>query len=167
MLTTVMLVEWAGGWTAITAEGAIPTFGVREASLNYTTQQSIEEVVRLAGAELSGMFAKTRQQMTVEHRPANLAETPYVGYIPSDRVTADDFEGDSTLFPVLSMAVTENDDGEVTFVPVLGDIIDGIEDLQDLIRMNAKPIRWEHRPESAPLISLAPVQPGKEWSPYK
>lgn len=137
-MITVALIRWHGGWTAITAEGAISTFGVREGFLSYGAQQSIEEVVRLAAAELSGMFAKTRQQMTVEHRPMSLEETPYIGYLPAERVLADDFEGDATLFPVLSMGVTEDDDGNLSFVPVIGDIIDGIEDLQDIIRINAK-----------------------------
>ena len=136
-MITVALIRWHGGWTAITAEGAIPTFGVREGFLSYGAQQSIGEVTRLAAAELSGMFAKTRQQMTVEHRPTNIGETPYVRYRPMDRITADDYEGDSTLWPVLSMAVSEDDDGELTFVPTVGDIIDGIEDLQDIIRINA------------------------------
>lgn len=135
MPTTVALVRWHGGWSEIEKTTAVTAFGVREGFLSYGAQQSVEEVLRLTEAELSTMFAKNREQMTVEHRPADLSEIPYVGgYIPSDRVVADDFDGDPVLFPVLSVAVTEDDDGVVTFVPVVGDIIDGIEWLQQALR---------------------------------
>lgn len=102
--------------------------------LSLGAQQSIAEVVRLASAELSGLFAKNREQMTVEHRPANLEETPYVGYVPSDRVLADNFDGDPTLFPVISMSVTEDEDGNVAYVPRVGDIILGADELQESLR---------------------------------
>ncbi len=137
MPTTVALVRWHGGWSEIEDDAGVTNFGVREGFLSYGAQQSTAEVRRLAHAELSGMFAKNREQMTVEHRPTDLGEVPYIGYLPSNRVVADDFEGDPTLFTVLSMSVTEDDDGVVAFVPVVGDIIDGIDTLQESIRDNA------------------------------
>lgn len=131
MPTTVMLVRWFGGWREVENAAGISNFGRREALLSLGAQQSIGEVDRIAGIELSSTFAKNREQMTVEHRPANLSEVPYIGYVPSDRVTAKNFDGTPILFPVISMAVTQDDDGVVTFVPSVGDIVYGITELQE------------------------------------
>lgn len=135
MPTTVALVRWYGGWTEIENDSGVTNFGRREGFFSYGAQQSVEEVTRLARAELSGMFAKNREQMTAEHRPATLSETPYVGgYKPSDRVISDDFDGTPTLFPVLSLAVTEDVEGQLSFVPSVGDIIDGVDGLIEAVK---------------------------------
>lgn len=138
MPTTVFLCRWNRGWSEVSIPTRVTTYGRREAMLSLGAQQSIQEVVRLATAELSGLFAKNREQMTVEHHPQSLSETPYVGYKPSDRVTVDDFDGDSTTLQVLSMTVTEDDDGQLSFVPVIGDIIAGVEALQEALRVSAE-----------------------------
>jgi len=133
MPTTVMLCRWHHGWSEVENLAGTATFGRREAMLSLGAQQSIEEVVRLASAELSGLFAKHREQMTVEHRPATLAEMPYIGYIPSERIIADDFDGTPTSFVVSSMTVTEDEHGVVTFLPKVGDIILGVDEFHQAL----------------------------------
>lgn len=123
MITTVMLVNWHHGWSEITYPTAILSFGRREARLDLGAQQSKQEVVRLANAELGGIFAKFREQITVEHRPKNLLETPYIGYIPTSIIYAENFSGDPTAFPVTSISVAEDENGQITFLPTLGDKI--------------------------------------------
>lgn len=140
MPTTVALVRWSGGWHEVVDAAGLAASGRKEAMLSLGAQQSIAEVERVAGRELSGAFARAREQLTAEHRPASVTERPYVGYQPSDMVTADNFDGTPTLFPVIGMAVSEDDDGQLTFVPAIGDVIVGIEDLQEQLRFDARSI---------------------------
>ena len=143
MPTTVFLCRWHGGWSEVSSPTGVATFGRIEAMLSLGAQHSLPEVIRIASAELSTTFAKDREQMTVRHRPASLAETPYSGgYIPSDTVEAEDFSGDPTNFDVVSLTVTEDDEtGQLDFTPIIGDLIPGIEELQEQMRDSHRPPR--------------------------
>lgn len=136
MPTTVALCRWYGGWREVEDATGVATFGRRSALLSLGALHSIQEVDRVAGEELSSTFAKTREQQTVEHRPATVAERPYVGYRPGDWVTADDYGGTPTEFQALNLAIREDDDGQIQVVPALGDIITGIDELQGELRAN-------------------------------
>lgn len=134
MPSSVMLVRWNGGWEEVVQQSAVTSFGRAELFLSVGAAQSPQEARRLAAAELKNQFAKVREQITGEHRPESRAKTPYVGYKPSDRITAPNFLGVPTVYQVQAMAVTETDEGELNFVPTLGDNVLGFDDLQNEIR---------------------------------
>jgi hypothetical protein len=114
----------------------VATFGRRSALLSLGALQSIEEVDRVAGEELSGAFARYREQMTVEHRPATVVERPYVGYLPGSDVTAPDMDGTPTVYPVVGLSISEDVDGQIEVVPTIGDIIVGIDEIQEHLISN-------------------------------
>jgi len=132
--TTVALVRWFGGWREVENTVGVLTFGRKSALLSLGATQSVEEVDRVAGEELAGQFARHREQMTIEHRPALVEERPYVGYIPGSTVTAPGFDGAPLVFPVIGLAIREDEDGQIESVPTIGDLIVGIDELTEHIR---------------------------------
>lgn len=137
MPVSTALIRWSGGWHEYTLASSFNTFGRREAFLSLGAVQSVSEARRLTRQELEGEFGKIREQSTVEHRPANIAEVPYTGYKPGDRLPTPTYSGSTANRRVLSIAVTEDDDGVITFVPALGDRIVGVEEFQaEVIRAN-------------------------------
>lgn len=134
MPSSVLLVRWNGGWHEVKDLDAVSDFGRREAFLSLGAIQSVGEAERLAKAEIRDQFGKLREQTTAEHAPTDLTEIPYVAYRPFDKITSENFAGDTATYTVQSMTVSEDDDGEVTFVPTIGDTIIGIDELQREIR---------------------------------
>lgn len=158
MPTSVLLVRWNGGWHEVVSQSAELAYGRREGFLSLGAVQSVGEAVRLAEAELEDQFGKIRQQSTAEHRPADLTEVPYVGYKPSDLITTPDFNGTGTdVLPVQAMAVSEDAEGVVTFVPTLGDTILGIEDLQEAVKQSVQTqLPPGAQPPNVPAVAPAP-----------
>lgn len=131
MPTSVLLIRWNGGWHEYVSLTAEAEFGRREAFLSLGAVQSVSEARRLAKAEIENQFGKIREQITAEHRPEDLSQIPYVAYRPGDsKITAPNFNGDDTQYDVNSMTVTEDDDGELTFVPSIGDNILDVAEFQ-------------------------------------
>lgn len=147
MPSSVLVVRWNGGWHEVLDQSAITEFGRREAFLSLGAIQSVGEAIRQARAELTGQFAKIREQTTGEHAPTDLTEIPYVAYRPFDSVTSENFAGGSSLYPVQSMSVSEDDNGEVTFKPTIGDTILGVAELQEEIKSAYTRIRENQRDE--------------------
>lgn len=155
MPTTVALCRWYGGWREVANAAGVAAFGRKSALLSLGALQSIQEVDRVAGQELSGAFARYRAQMTVEHRPASVAERPYVGYYPGSDVTAPDLDGTPTVYPVVGLSISEDEDGQIESVPTIGDIIVGIDEIQEHLMSNTPrrrlPMGWESgRPPDDP-----------------
>lgn len=140
MPTSALLVRWNGGWHEVVDHAAVASFGRVEGFLSLGAVQSVGEAERLATAELDEQFAKIREQTTLEHRPEDLTQIPYVAYVPSDRITAPNFAGTADDYPVQSMSVAEDDDGVLSFTPTIGDTILGVEELQEQIRVNLPPV---------------------------
>lgn len=131
MPVSVLLIRWNGGWHEYVDLLAMDEFGRSEAFLSLGAVQSVPEVRRLGKAEIENQFGKIREQITAEHRPEDLTQIPYVAYKPGDsKITAPDFTGDTNEYEVNSMAVTEDDDGVLTFVPSIGDNILDAEEFQ-------------------------------------
>lgn len=120
MPTNVFLVRWNGGWHEVTAPASIGVFGRLEGMLSLGAQQSVTEAERVAGHELE-TFSVLREQSTLEHAPLAITEAPYVAYKPADRITAPDFDGNPQTFRTIAMTVAEDDDGNLGFVPIVGD----------------------------------------------
>jgi hypothetical protein len=134
MPTTAFLVRWHGGWREVTAT---TSYRRTEAMLSLGALQSIQEVDRVAGAELDGQFARFREQVTLEHRPMTVAEAPYVEYRPGDTIWAPGFAaGTYAPYKVLGMSIREDDNGELEIVPTVGDRVVGIDELQAELSSN-------------------------------
>ncbi len=131
MPTSVLLIRWNGGWHEYRDLVAETEFGRSEGFLSLGAVQSVQEARRLGAAEIRNQFGKIREQVTAEHHPEDLTQIPYVAYKPGDsKVTITNFVGDEEPYEVNSMTVTENDDGELSFVPIIGDNILDVGDLQ-------------------------------------
>lgn len=137
MPTSVLLVRWNGGWHEYVHLASEAEFGRSEAFLSLGAVQSIPETRRLAKSEIENQFGKIREQITAEHRPEDLTQIPYVAYKPGDsKIIAPNFTGTNDTYEVFSMTVTEDDNGELAFVPGLGDNILGVSEMQHEMRAN-------------------------------
>lgn len=127
MPTNFLLLRWSEGWAELGDGPSVAAYGRKEGFLSLGAQQSIQEVYRQAERELA-VSALIREQAAVVHYPQDLTETPWVAYLPGDQLTVDDFYGTATTPRVTSCALTEDEDGNLTFVPTLGDELIGLEE---------------------------------------
>lgn len=130
MPTTVLLVRWNGGWHEVVDLDAETAYGRSEGFLSLGAVQSVGEAERLANAELTGQFGRIREQYSAEHAPVDLDEIPYVAYGPADRISAPAWDDTPTTVQVQEMTIAEDENGELTFRPTLGDRILGIDEVQ-------------------------------------
>lgn len=153
MPVSVLLVRWNGGWHEYVHLPSEVAFGRSEAFLSLGAVQSVPEARRLARAEIVNQFGKIREQITAEHRPEDLDQIPYVAYKPGNaKITAPNFTGSNDTYEVTSMTVTEDDEGELTFVPTIGDNILDVRELQREIRGSGQKTSARPRPTEPPLV---------------
>lgn len=116
MAENAALIGYDGGWAERTDDAAIVANGRIEGFLALGAVTELGEAYRLADQHL-GEFSTAREQTDLGIEPATDADTPYVGYHGvADFVTVN---GDS--HEVLSMSVTETENGRAVFVATLND----------------------------------------------
>lgn len=139
MATNVLLVRYHTTWTEVTNAASITANGRREAMLALGAIQTREEAERVATQEL-GYLTDTRTMITVTQDDSYTsdANTPYLAYRPGDTITVPDENLAPVAERVIAITVEEDDDGELTFVPELKDLILAAEERfeQDIRKMN-------------------------------
>lgn len=118
MSTSVLLVRWHGGWHEV--DSGLPDR--REALLGLGAVQSVGELERIANRQLD-VFSDQRTEITVGLAPVDDTDTPYLAFTTGDTVTVPDEAGAPTSERVMAITVTEDEEGIVTFVPVMRDVI--------------------------------------------
>jgi hypothetical protein len=84
--------------------------------------QSIPEVDRVAGMQLS-VVAYPRTAVAADHDPMSVADRPYRSYNVGDIITVPNYGSGTSGQRVRAITGSEDDDGEVTYSPELGDLI--------------------------------------------
>lgn len=140
MPTTALLVRYNGGWTAVEDTAAVALYGRIEATLHLGAIQTEAEAVRVATRELA-YLTDVRTQFTVtqdDDTATTLANFPYLAYKPGDTFNVPDTDLTATAERVFAVTIEEDDNGELTAVPELKDLIlDAAERFeQDIRKMN-------------------------------
>jgi hypothetical protein len=135
MPTNALLVRWNGGWL----EALHPDWvaqGRKEGFLSVGAAQSAEEGLALGMGQVTD-FGKVREGVEVETDPADDA-VPYLTYDNGDTVMI----AGSDLTPrptrVTSIAMVEDDDGEILWAPSAGDLLIGEDEVFDALSGQAK-----------------------------
>lgn len=122
MPINALLVRWDGGWREVRNEASIATFGRREALLGLGALQSPQEVDRVAGQQLA-IFANPRMAIAADHAPIGDVDRPFFDYNVADTITVPDYGGGTITQRVRALSGAEDDNGEITYSPELGDLI--------------------------------------------
>ena len=122
MPVNVVLVRWEGGWREVRNQASIDTFGRREALLSLGTVSSPDEVDRIAGQQLA-VFGNPRMAIAADHAPHGRGDRPFFDYNVGDTITVPAYGGGTISQRVRAISGAEDDNGEVTYSPELGDLI--------------------------------------------
>jgi hypothetical protein len=122
MPTNVFLVRWKDGWHEVVDAASVAAHPRHEAFLALGSLQSIPEVDRVAGMQLS-VVAYPRVAVAADHDPIDLSDRPYRSYNVGDIITVPNYGAGKSGQRVRSITGAEDDDGEVTYSPELGDLV--------------------------------------------
>lgn len=122
MPINVLLCRWADGWREVVNQASIDKFGRREAMLGLGGLQSPAEVDRVAGMQLA-IFGDSRTAIAADLMWADTTDRPYRAFGVSDTITVPAYGGGMISQRVRAMTGSEDDNGEVTYSPELGDLI--------------------------------------------
>jgi hypothetical protein len=122
MPVNALLVRWNGGWREVLAPNSIATFGRREALLGLGALQSPQEVDRVAGQQLA-IFGDNRMAIAADVNPIDQTDRPYRGWNVGDTVTVPAYAGGTISQRIRAITGAEDDNGEITYSPELGDLI--------------------------------------------
>lgn len=122
MATNVVLVRWAEGFHEVKHQGSIDAIGRREALLALGAIENIDEVNRVAGMQLS-VVAFPRTAIAADLAPIDYSDRPYRAFNVADTITVPDYGGGTIGQRVRAITGAEDDNGEVTYSPELGDLI--------------------------------------------
>lgn len=114
-----LLVRWVGGWHVVSD---VTTSLKREALLGLGATQSISEVERIAADQLA-VYKESRVQISAGIEPTDESETPYLGFHVGDTVTVPDEAGAAAVERVVSVTVSMDANGKLTYAPELRDLV--------------------------------------------
>jgi hypothetical protein len=122
MPINVLLCRWADGWREVVDQASVDKYGRREAMLGLGGLQSPAEVDRVAGMQLA-IFGDSRTAIAADLMWADTTDRPYRAFGVSDTITVPAYGGGTISQRVRAMTGSEDDNGEVTYSPELGDLI--------------------------------------------
>lgn len=118
----MVLCRWAEGFHEVRLQESIDAIGRREALLGLGAIDNIGEVERVAGMQLS-VVAYPRTAIAADLAPIDRSDRPYWAFNVADTITAPDYGTGTIGQRVRAITGAEDDDGEVTYSPELGDLI--------------------------------------------
>lgn len=123
MPRNAILTRFKDGWVTRTNSGSISTYGRREGFLSVA---AVEDEAGANAAGDGGLFvtANPRTSIVLGIEPLGDSDTPYLGYWPGDSVTAPNETGTPATYRCEGVTVTEDEDGQLTFVPELSQLYD-------------------------------------------
>lgn len=122
MPTNVFLVRYKNGWHEVVDAASLAAHPRHEAFLALGALQSIAEVDRVAGMQLS-VVAHPRTAVGADHDPMSVADRPYRSYNVGDIITVPDYGTGTSGQRVRAITGSEDENGEVTYSPELGDLL--------------------------------------------
>lgn len=152
MTTNALLVLWHGGWRERLDYTSISSHVRVEGLLGLGSIQSTQEADRVADAQLE-IFSTPRVEITVGTDPVSADDAPYLGYQLGDTVVID-----SEAERVVSISISEDDNGVLTFVPQLRNSLPDVQERLDLVvkKMSNGTLGGSAKPATpASLINIA------------
>lgn len=152
MATNAFLIQYANGWHEVKDATSISAYGRREAMLRLGAFQAIREVENVAAQHFAS-FGHHRTQATATQDPLTVGEAPYLNanFVPGGTVTEPGITGTPTAQRILSITVTEDDDGNLTFVEDLGDLLLDADERFDLtVKKMTDGTLGGHSPQASP-----------------
>jgi hypothetical protein len=122
MPVNALLVRWNGGWREVTNQPSITLYGRREALLGLGALQSPPEVDRVAGRQLA-IFADPRMAIAADVEPMGEPDRPYRSWNVGDTIGVPNYGGGVISQRVRALTGSEDENGEITYSPELGDLI--------------------------------------------
>lgn len=123
MITTALLVRWAGGWHEVTRPASITAHGRKEAALGLGASQSVAEVETVAGQQLA-IFGDPRTEIAGDYAPRSDSELPFVAFGTADRIAVPDMPPRPPANQrVQAITATMDDEGVVTYAIELADVL--------------------------------------------
>jgi hypothetical protein len=122
MPVNVLLCRWIGGWREVRNEASIASYGRREALMGLGALQSPQEVDRVAGQQLA-IFGDQRMAIAADLEPMGAADRPYRAWNVGDTITVPAYGGGTISERVRALTGAEDDNGEITYSPELGDLV--------------------------------------------
>lgn len=113
-VATHLLVRYGGGYTTIDDAAAVAAWGRKEGFLQLGGVSDRDQAERVALGVLA-FLAAPRVTTTLGIEPTGTADEPYVDFLVGDSITAPAEDGSSSEQRVVSLTVSEDDNGEVTF----------------------------------------------------
>jgi hypothetical protein len=122
MPVNVLLCRWIGGWREVRNEASIAVYGRREALMGLGALQSPQEVDRVASQQLA-IFGDPRTAIAADLAPMGTTDRPYRAFNVGDTITVPNYGGGTISERVRALTGAEDDNGEITYSPELGDLI--------------------------------------------
>ena len=122
MAINALLCRWNDGWREVLHPGSIAAIGRREAFLSLGAIETVEEVDRVAGMQLT-VVAFPRTAIATDLAPMGDADRPYFAFNVGDTIGVPDYGTGTISQRVRALTGSEDDNGEITYSPELGDLI--------------------------------------------
>lgn len=118
-MINAVLVRWAGGWHEVVDAASVTAYGRQGGLLSLGAVQSIQEVERIAVAQLEA-YANPRASITLDMVPLNVTDRPYPGFLVGDTITVPDRDGTPVQERVIALTVSQDENAQVSYAPELG-----------------------------------------------
>lgn len=158
MATNVLLCRWADGFHEVKHQGSIDAIGRREALLGLGALDALEEVERVANMQLS-VVAFPRTAIATDLAPIDRTDRPYFAFNVGDTITVPDYATGTISQRVRSITGAEDDNGEITYAPELGDLIleEQERTLQAVKKMSDGTLEGDS-PVAQPVLRAQPIR---------
>lgn len=117
-VATRLLVRYAGGYTRVTDAPAASVWGHKEGFLQLGAVSDLAEAQRVAAAVLAFQNAP-RVATTLGVEPVGDGDEPYANFAVGDTINAPEADGSTSTQRVVSLTVSEDDQGDVSFATEL------------------------------------------------
>lgn len=122
MIVNALLVSWSDGMFEISSASSIAAFGRREYMLELGSVGSEDEARVKAAAEIERLAAG-ELEFAAEIAPVYNGDTPYLGFGVGDAIQVPNSTGELVFKRLTSVAVNEDEDGELGWQLELGNVI--------------------------------------------
>ena len=158
MATNVVLCRWAEGFHEVKNQASIDIYGRREALLSLDAIDVVEEVERVAKMQLE-VVAFPRTAIAADVAPIDRTDRPYFAWNVGDTITVPDYGTGIIAERVRSITGAEDDNGEITYAPELGDLIleEQERTLQAVKKMSDGTLEGDS-PVAQPVLRAQPVR---------
>jgi len=161
LTTNVLLCRWAEGFHEVKLQASIDAHGRREALLALGALSELSEVERVAKMQLD-VVANPRTAIAADLAPIDLTDRPYFAFNVGDTIGCPDYGTGTISQRVRALTGAEDDNGEITYSPELGDLI--LEEQERTLQAVKKMIDGTLEGDSPVAQPVLRAQPVRVWT---